>query len=88
MARDLPAEWRTFADQLEEEAAALRREGFPGEAEENELAAIEYRAAAEESELGLHRDDHSASRRADVLELEAPHLLAPARPIEAAGHDA
>lgn len=30
----------------------------------------------------------SASRRADVLELEAPHLLAPSRPLEAEVHDA
>lgn len=33
-------------------------------------------------------DDHSASRRVDVLEREAPHLLAPSAPLEAADHDA
>lgn len=34
------------------------------------------------------RDDHSASRRVDVLEREAPHLIAPPAPLEAADHDA
>jgi hypothetical protein len=33
-------------------------------------------------------DDHSASRRVDVLEREAPHLLAPSKPLEAGSHDA
>lgn len=32
------------------------------------------------------RDDHSASRRVDVLEREAPHLLA--QPLEPSNHDA
>jgi hypothetical protein len=32
------------------------------------------------------RDDHSASRRVDVLEREAPHLLA--QPLEPGNHDA
>lgn len=33
-------------------------------------------------------DPHSASRRVEVLEREAPHLLAPSSPLEAATHDA
>lgn len=44
---ELVAEWNERAEQLEGEAADLRREGFPAEAEEYELAAIDYRNAAE-----------------------------------------
>jgi hypothetical protein len=33
-------------------------------------------------------DDHSAGRNVDVLEREAPHLLAPSSPAEASSHDA
>lgn len=39
--------------------------------------------------LGIYaprRDDHSASRRVDVLVAEAPHLIAP--PLEPGSHDA
>jgi hypothetical protein len=41
-----------------------------------------------EAHADVHGGDHSASRRAEVLEREAPHLLAPSSPTEASSHDA
>jgi hypothetical protein len=56
-----------------------------------ELAAagLELCPVALEGELvESNPDDHSASRRLDVLKQEAPHLLAPSRPLEPGSHDA
>jgi len=132
MPRDLGFDWRRQATRLDRQAAELRRDGDPLHAEELEQAAIEYRAAATELELGLwpstgpactreplynvvgrsgnlatgiplssaldlavvsgaelcSQDDHSASRRVDVLERDAPHLLAPSSPLEGRDTDA
>jgi hypothetical protein len=55
----------------------------------DELHAWMRRGAAEDAGrlAARHlRDDHSASRRVDVLEREAPHLLA--QPLEPGNHDA
>jgi hypothetical protein len=49
----LAAQWRDRAEQLDRYAARCRRDGDPREAEDAEAAAVDYRQAAEELELGV-----------------------------------
>lgn len=48
----LADEWRERADRLDAYARACRRDGDTREAEDAEQAAIDYRQAADERELG------------------------------------
>lgn len=82
-AHDLAEKFGRIAAEYDEEAIAHQRDGRDDLADQALAIAADYRENAALLELGLRADDHSASRRVDVLEREAPHLLARPRMLEA-----
>jgi len=60
----LARDWRIRADRLDAAAGLARCDGDPRHAEELERAAVEYRAAADELELGSVPDSRVLASRA------------------------